>query len=75
MSFRIEAIHAFIAVDGDDEEGIIGQRMGDSWLPFIAADIQRLEQLRPIAEAIAEATGQEVRLVRFSVREDLEVIG
>jgi hypothetical protein len=75
MSFRIEAIHAFVAVGEDDEEGIIGMNMGGSWMPFIAADLTRLEGLRPSAEAIAATTGRQVRLVRFTTRQDLEVIG
>lgn len=75
MSFRIEAIHAYIAVDEDDEEGVIGQLMGNgTWMPFIAADLHRLIDLRPMAEAIALETGRQVRLVKFTTREDLEVI-
>jgi hypothetical protein len=72
--FRIGAIHAYVSVGEDDQEGIIGENIGGSWLPFIAADEHRLIQLRPIAERIAKASGRPVRLVRFSVREDIEVI-
>lgn len=76
LSFRITELWAFIAVGDDDEEGVIGAKMPNgSWLPFVMADNRRLEQLRPMAEDIAEASGKTVRLVRFSVREDIETLG
>lgn len=74
MSFRITEIHAFLAVGDDDEEGIIGAHTAMGWVPFVAADKTRLNILRPHAENIAKDTGKKVKLVRFSVREDLEEI-
>jgi hypothetical protein len=75
MSFKITTIHAFIATDDDDEEGVIGELMGDQWLPFVCADETRVADLRPRAELIAATLGVKVTLARFSVREDVEVIG
>lgn len=74
--FRITSIHAFISVDPEDgDEGVIAQQMWDgSWMPLIAADETRLEILRPVAQAIAWRTEREVKLVRFSVREDIETL-
>ena len=72
--FRIETISAFVSVDELDEEGIIGELVRGQWMPFIAADEDRLRSLRPRAELLARASGRPVRLVRFSVREDLETI-
>lgn len=74
MAFRIEAVHAFVAVDEDGEEGIIGMQTMKGWLPFVAADKTRLDQLRPIAQSIANQTNKEVRLLRFAIREDVEVL-
>jgi len=72
--FRITSIWAFMSVGPDDQEGIVGELLGSHWMPFIAADEHRLVQLRPLAARIAKASQSEVRLVRFSVREDIEVI-
>lgn len=41
---------------------------------MIGADEKRVEQWRPMAQEIANTTGQPVRLVRFNVREDSETI-
>lgn len=74
--FRIEAVHVFAAVDPKDgDEGIAGALGRDGkWVPFIAADEERLRSIRPLAEAVGRALGVEMRLLRFSVREELEVI-
>jgi hypothetical protein len=73
--FRIQHVHAWVSVDADDEEGIIGFMGPDrQWMPMIAADEARLRQLRPFAERTAKATGRPVRLLRFTVREELETI-
>jgi hypothetical protein len=42
--------------------------------PLVAADRARVESLRGIAREIARLGGRPVKLVRFLVREDLEVI-
>ncbi len=75
MSFHIEAIHAFLAVDEDGEEGVIGMMTKAGWVPFVAADLKRLEELRPKAEDIALITNKRVRLAKFSIREDIDEIG
>lgn len=71
VGFRITELYAFLAVfAGDADEGVV------AWngLPLVAANKVRLEQLRAQAEEIARLAGRPVRLVRFSVREDLETI-
>ena len=74
MSFKIKNIHAFIAEDKDGTEGVIGMKTPDGWMPFVCADEARIEYLRPIAQQIATTTKNKVKLVRFSVRENLEII-
>ena len=74
MSFRIETIHAFVSIDEDDEEGVVGIRGADGWLPLVCADATRLEQLRPWAESAARASGRPIKLVRFERRVDVETI-
>jgi SepF-like predicted cell division protein (DUF552 family) len=75
-NFRITTIQAFIALDPEDNsEGIIGMMMPNGqWMPLIAADPDRLKDLRPLAENMAEQTHKEIKLIRLSVREDLEII-
>jgi hypothetical protein len=69
VNLRIEQMYAFVTIDKDGDEGIID----GSWMPLVGADMARVEKLRPIARNIARADGREVRLIRFSVREELEV--
>lgn len=73
---RIDAIHAFLSVDSEGNEGVCAAPIGPggSIMPLIAADAARLDSIMPIAEGIALATGWTVRLVRFTVREDLREI-
>jgi hypothetical protein len=71
----IEEMFAYIAKDpADGSEGVTGFRGPDGWMPMVGADIERALSLRDMAKAIARQSGQTVRLVRFSVREVLEVI-
>lgn len=74
--FKIKEIHAFIATEDDGTEGVIGQLMPDGvFMPFVCADSERVKQLRPFAKNIAKISKKTVKLIRFSVREDLEAIG
>jgi hypothetical protein len=75
MPYRITEIWAFTSIDEDDEEGIVAMHVPNhGWMPMIAADRTRLEQLRPEAVKIASITGRDMRLSRFTVRENVEVI-
>ena len=47
---------------------------GDMWMAMVAADKARVDSLRHVARDIAKASGKKVKLCRFSVREELEVI-
>lgn len=58
-------LHAFIAKGDDDDEGLCAQLVGQTWMPLIAGDEARLEQLRALAEGIAKASGKKIELVRF----------
>ena len=70
----IKEMFAFIAVD-DGDEGICGANLpGIGFAPLVGADMERIDSLRPIARDIAMALGKEIKLVKFSVREELETI-
>lgn len=73
--FKIESIHAYVAVDPEDgDEGIMAFGSALGMMPMIAADKHRLDELRPTAEAMAKQLGIEVRLVRFDQRTTVEIL-
>lgn len=74
MSFRITSLTAFTQIGLDDEEGLIGMASGDMWVPLVAADERRLEQLRPFAQAVANATGRPVRMRRFETVVEVDTL-
>lgn len=69
-------MYAFVMLDpADSTEGIpafLGP--GGMMMPMVAADMKRVEQLRPVAEEMARANGAKITLCRFEVRTELEVI-
>jgi len=66
---------AFISVDEcPEDEGIVAARIGDTWMPLVGADMDRVESLKPLAMGVARLTGKRIVLARFGVREDLEEI-
>ncbi len=72
---KITEMWAWVSVEkGEDDEGVIGWRTGDFWMPLVGADKARIESLRQFAEMTAQLTNKPVRLVKFSTREDIEVI-
>lgn len=68
-------LYAFVAVDGDGNESIIGMRDTGSWQPLIFSDQERVPALAPIAKRIAHDLGQQVRLIKFSTREEVAANG
>jgi hypothetical protein len=74
--FRINEIHAFLTVDQDDnEEGIVTMQSAKGKIPLVSSgNYIRLAQLKSIAEEIAKQEGKEIKLVRFTVREEIETI-
>lgn len=73
---RIEQLYAFVAEDsGPDDEGVIGAMTKDGWIPLVGADMARVNSLRPIAEGVARQLGKPVKLLQFTNRQDLELIG
>lgn len=75
MSFRITELWAWTAIDPDnDEEGAVGFRTREGWMPLVMADKARMASMRHVAVEIARASGKTLRLIRFSVREDIETL-
>lgn len=70
---RIDELFCF-AVVVDGIEGVPAMPKGAWLLPLMGADAARIESLRPIAQAIANAKREPVRLLRFSGREELALL-
>jgi hypothetical protein len=73
--FVITELYAFIALHPDGEEGVCAFRHGNTMLPMVASDWQRVESLLPIAHQIAKESGLTITLARFSGREARLEIG
>ena len=74
---RIDSMYAFIQLDpADNTEGVIAflDPVSHMWMPAVGADMERVEQVRSIAELTAKSTGHPVQLVHFTHREEIEVI-
>lgn len=76
-SRKIDEVFLFVSVD-DTGEGIVAQSMemmGEHFfMPFVAADLGRVADLRKLAMHLSEMTGKEIKLVKFSQRQDMEVL-
>lgn len=70
---RIDEMYAFVAVHDDQDEGVMGMPTAQGWLPMVGADMARMESLKDLAKVLAQRSGKRIRLLRFSVREELEV--
>lgn len=76
MELKIDEMYAFIATEDDGQEGICAfQSQPGVWLPMVGADLKRVDSLRPMAKAIAKATGKRIEVCKFTNREHLEMIG
>jgi hypothetical protein len=72
----IEALYAWVCTEPDGGEGVAGMNIPGlgGMVPLVGADMDRMKSLRPYAEQLREITGIPIRLVRFSRREDLEIL-
>lgn len=71
---RIESMFAFIVLDSDNSEGIPAISKNGMALPLVGADMNRIDSLRPYAKQFARLNNVKVTLVKFTHREELEVI-
>lgn len=69
--FKINSLTAYVSVLPDGDEGVMGKRMGNVYMPLIGADEKRLKEYFPIAKKIADAEGCSFRVLRFDLVEDI----
>jgi len=69
--FKIERLYAFIATDPEDgDEGVMAFSTQDGlMLPMIGADMDRVDQLRSIADGISKATGVDQQIKYFELEQ------
>lgn len=71
-NFKITKVTAFVGIDPvDGDEGVLGFKGPNGWMPLICADEARIASMFPIAEEIAAEKGIEYRILQYSVREDV----
>lgn len=71
--FRLKSVWVFTAIDPkDNSEGVIGLSTPMGMMPAVAGDERRRDLIYPLAKNIAKARGITVKMIKFSVREDLE---
>ena len=76
IPLRIDTIYAFIAQDENGDEGICGMQLpgSNTFMPFVGADLDRVKDLKPLAQQIANETGKSIKLVHFTTRNEVEEI-
>jgi len=70
-TFRITQLWAVLSSDEGGEGLCAGPVINGVMLPLIAADEARLESFMPMAHKIAKESGKKVKIVRFTVREEI----
>lgn len=74
-TFKIKSVWAFISED-EGGEGLVGApMMGMGTMPLIAADEARLKDLKPLAREVAKLTKKKIKLIKLTMREDIEEFG
>lgn len=72
---KITEVYVFVSVDVGGE-GVIGMEMNinnkPTFMPFVCADLDRVRSLRPIVLDMVQQTGQKMKLIKLSVREEIE---
>lgn len=71
MGFVVDELFAFVATDDDGDEGVMAALMGETWYPLVAADLVRIQQFAPLANAAAKETGVEFKLKHFKLLGDV----
>lgn len=71
---EINEIYAFFLTDAKDREILAAVKKGNDYVPLIAANKTRLKVLQPLAKQLADSSGMPIKLVRYTGREEINVI-
>ena len=70
---RIDELYAFISKDEEGNEGLCGYSPQPGvYIGMVCANPERVAILKPLADDIAKQGNREIRLVKFSIRTELE---
>jgi len=71
---NIDEVWAFVAIDKDNTEGIVGAVIGGRSMPLVCASKDLVDKMRPIAQEAANQRGCKVLLKRFTTMTVVETI-
>lgn len=66
----ITEVYVFLSTDATGE-GICGAMVNGAWTPLVTSKLRIADKLRPLAAEASRLSGKPVRLVRFTVREEM----
>jgi hypothetical protein len=70
---KIDQLFAFICEEAPEDEGVMGMQMSDgSWMPFVGADMKRVESLVPHADQISILANKPYKIVKFKIDQIIE---
>jgi hypothetical protein len=73
MQYKVKTIYAYIAEDESGNEGICAMKNKDGHkIPLFGTSLDSMNALKPYAKKIALGTNKGVRLVEFTLKEDIE---
>lgn len=68
---RIDAVWMAVSVDDDGSEGVCAVMVDGTWMPLLAADENRLADIKAAASNIAKQQNRLVRIVKMTTREEI----
>jgi hypothetical protein len=71
---KIEEIWAYVAEEKPGDEGVCAASTPMGWMPLVGADKERIQSLKHVAQTVADSSGCSIRLVKFTVRTNVDVI-
>lgn len=74
-AFIVENKHVPMAAEAIIKEGIMGEMIADTWMPFVFSEKERIESLLPFAEKVAKEKNVKIKVVEFVKKEVLKKIG
>jgi len=70
-TLKIDTITAFVITDDEGNEGVMGFKGSEGWVPMIGANEARITSLLPVAKLISGITERPFRIIQFSTMTDI----
>ncbi len=74
LPLKIETLWAYVTSDDRGDEGLPAVTIGNTLIPLVAADPERVDLLHEIARKLADMSGKRITLYKFTGREKVETI-